>query len=382
MSDRLAVIGTWDFPKTRGVPALTVCARDPESGILTPLTTALDGVSVGALHFDETRGVLYCVDEATAPAGGPAGAGGSVIALSLSATGDLTEIGRCPSYGSLPSYVVPDVAGRFLLVTNHTASVPITTIDGDAERGFRVVPRYDTATTVLLTLDAAGAPTGAADVVVHTGEPGPLPGQTHPRPHSVVRSPSGAFFVVCDKGADAVLTLRLDAGRGRLVVIDTVATVPGSSPRYSVFHPSDPYLFVNCESAPLVTSYRYAEDGRLTPASTVAVLPDERLRPGVRQSDLRLHPDGTVLYSLIRGDDSVAVLDVGDAGEIRLRGVVPAGGRGPRGCAITRDGRFLHIACADTDEVVVWRLDAGGGLAEVVQRIPIVSPGAIALGSR
>ena len=382
----IAYLGTWDFRKQRGADAVTIARRDADTGALEALSTTLPGVSVGAMHLDETRGVLYCLDEASSPLGGPPGGGGTVYAFAVdAASGGLTELSRCPSYGSLPSYVTTDASGRHLLVTNHTTSDAITSIEPDANGGFGIVRRYDSATIVLYDLDASGAVARVADVVTLTGR-GALPGQTHPRPHSVVRSPSGSFFVVCDKGADRVLTLRISAGRdadarSRIEVVGEYATPPGSSPRYAAFHPRRPLLFVNHESAPLVASYRYTEAGVLELIGTVAVTDDPAATHTARQSDLCLHPDGSVLYSLMRGSHEIAVLDVDADGGLGVRSVVPAGGRNPRGCAVSPDGRCLYVAAVDTDEIVVWSLAADGHPDAVMQRLAMVSPGVVTLGS-
>lgn len=210
-----AWIGTWDLPKTRGADALTVCERDRATGALTPIRSLLPGVSVGAMHLDERRRVLYVTDEDTRHGADRQGAGGSVIALAVHDDGALVEIGRRPSYGSLPSYVAVDPTGGFLLVTNHTASAPVARLAGSRAGDYRMTLAYDTATTVLFPLGGDGGIGEPLDILVHDAPAGPRPGQTHPRPHCVVASPSGAFFVVCDKGSDRILTIDVDADAGR-----------------------------------------------------------------------------------------------------------------------------------------------------------------------
>lgn len=379
----LAYVGTWDLHKTRGADALVVCERDRTTGALTPIRSALPGVSVGAMHLDERRGVLYCVDEDTRHGPERQGAGGSVVALAVDDAGGLTEIGRSPSYGSLPSYVAVDVSGRFLLVTNHTASEPIVELSGTRAGEYRMTLSYDTATTVLLPLGEDGSIGEPLDVYVHEGPSGPRPGQTHPRPHSVVRSPSGAFFVVCDKGTDRIFTIGIDVDAGRIRVLEggEFRARPGSSPRYSAFHPTRPFLFVNHEAAAIVTSFRYSEAGELVLLCAESLIPGGDVdRPGIRQSDLCVHPSGAFVYSLIRGGDSVCVLDVDQAsGHLRSRRTVPVGASGPRGCAVSPDGAFLYIAAAGSDEVRVWRIEQDGDLSATGETLRTPTPGAITI---
>lgn len=377
-----AWIGTWDLPKTRGADALTVCERDRATGALTPIRSLLPGVSVGAMHLDERRRVLYVTDEDTRHGADRQGAGGSVIALAVHDDGALVEIGRRPSYGSLPSYVAVDPTGGFLLVTNHTASAPVARLAGSRAGDYRMTLAYDTATTVLFPLGGDGGIGEPLDVLVHDAPAGPRPGQTHPRPHCVVASPSGAFFVVCDKGSDRILTIGVDADAGRIRPLagDGFAAPPGSSPRYAAFHPTRPFLFVNHETAPIVSSFRHTDAGELVPIGTADVLLADGDGAGARQSDLRVHPSGAFVFSLVRGDDSVCVLAVDEAsGSLRPLHTVRVGAAAPRGCAISPDGAFLYIASAGGDEVSAWRIDAHGGLTPAGAPLRTPAPGAIVL---
>ena len=124
-------------------------------------------------------------------------------------TGDLTEINHQPSYGSLPAYAAVDAAGRYLIVVTHTGNTPITKTVRDATGKYRIVVEYDEAATILFRLHSDGSIGDPCDIYKHCGS-GPDNEQTHPRIHSVTRSPSGNLFAVCDKGSDLLYFFRIN----------------------------------------------------------------------------------------------------------------------------------------------------------------------------
>ena len=87
----------------------------------------------------------------------------------------------------------------------------------------------------------------------------------------------------------------------------------------------------------------------MEPICTTAALPEGSERESIaKQSDLKLHPSGRTLYSLIRGLDAIAVFAVTEeTGTLELVQTVELDARGPRGCAISPDGRFMLIAALE-----------------------------------
>jgi 6-phosphogluconolactonase (cycloisomerase 2 family) len=378
----LVYIGNWNRHKPPGGTGFGVCRFDPDTGALELVDNVLAGISVGAACLHPSRHILYCVDEYTILPGYYQGGGGQVFAFAIDpASGRLAEISRGPSYGTLPSYVVTDAAGTRLVVVHHTDRVPITRILGEAPGQYRIALDYDDAATVLFPLADDGTIGGPLDVHRHAGDGGPLARQTHPQLHSVTRSPSGRLFVVCDKGNDEIVVFRIGEADRLERCGEAMRTPPGSSPRYSAFHPALPFLFVNFETMGLVSTYRYDETGRLELACTVGVLPEDG-EDGLeaKQSDLKLHPDGRHLYSLVRGSSSVAVFAIDPAsGALELVQTARLDGLGPRGCAFSPDGRFLLVALLDSHEVSVWAVAPDGRLSPTGHKIRQPNPGTVAV---
>jgi 6-phosphogluconolactonase len=375
-------IGNWDVRKAKAANGFGICRYHAPGGTLEPLGSAFPGISVGAACVDSRRNILYCTDECTTLPGYFLGGGGQVYALAIDpASGALREINHQPSYGTLPSSVAVDSSGSYLVVTHHTDRVPITRVLGGGDEQYRIALEYDDATTVLFPLREDGAIGDPCDVHKHTGSGGPLAKQTHPQLHSVTMSPSGGLFAVCDKGNDEIVLFRIDRRTARLEVCGGAGckSVPGSSPRYSAFHPTLPYLFVNHETKAIVSAFRYTEEGRLDLICSTNALPEECTDDTkMQQSDIRVHPSGKYLYSLIRGINAVSVFAI-DAASGALARIQTAtlDGAGPRGCAISPDGRFMPIAALASHEVLIWAIGADGTLMPTGMKIGQPNPGSV-----
>jgi 6-phosphogluconolactonase (cycloisomerase 2 family) len=372
-------VGNWDRHKS-GPNGFGICRYDASNGGLQVIKSVFPEITVGAACIEAQRGVLYCTDEYDTLPGNFLGGGGQVYAFRIDrGSGDLIEINHCPSYGTLPSSLTLGPDGKHLIVTHHTDRVPVTKVVSDGTSGYRIALDYDDATTVLFPLAEDGSINDPCDVHKHSGNGGPLPKQTHPQLHSVTRSPSGALFVVCDKGNDEIVLFNIDADRSKLRKCGTTKSFPGSSPRYSAFHPRQPYLFVNHETKAVVTSFRYREEGVLEPICSVSALAtsiDDD--PSMHQSDIAVHPSGKYVYSMVRGNNSVAGFRIDEqTGMLVMVQTAAIDGEGPRGFSFSPDGRFLIIAALTSREVLTYAVDERGVLSATGKKIEQPNPGSI-----
>lgn len=378
-----AYIGNWDVRKSAPQNGFGICRYDTETGELQLLNSVFPDISVGAACLDSRRNVLYCTDECTTLPGYFLGGGGQVYAFAIDPeTGDLTELNHQPSYGTLPSYVAVDATGKYLITTHHTDRVPITKVAQDTSGKYRIELEYDDATVVLFPLHDDGSIGDPCDIYKHSGNGGPLARQTHPQLHSVVMSPTGKLFAVCDKGNDEILFFRINHKIAKLELCGGKGfkTIPGSSPRYSVFHPTRPFLFVNHETRAVISAFRYDQDGKLEPICAVNPLPEGcEDDPDMKQSDIRIHPSGKYLYNLIRGINAVSVFAINEeTGDLDKVQTVTLDGTGPRGCAISPDGRFMLIAALTSNEVLVWAIGEDGKLSPTLcKKISQPNPGTV-----
>ncbi len=140
---------------------------------------------------------------------------------------------------------------------------------------------------------------------------------------------------------------------------------PGSAPRYSAFHPQLPYLFVNKENKPLISAFRYDEEGKLEHIWTVDALPPQ-ITPseGFLQSDICLGKSGQYLYSLLRVVNVISVFKIdGKTGKLTLVQAFENACAGGRGCAVSPDGRFLIVAALEGHEVAAYPIGEDGRLS-------------------
>ncbi|MDQ7096541.1 beta-propeller fold lactonase family protein [Desulfosporosinus sp. PR] len=360
---------------------IAICGYEEESGKLQHLKNVYQTLGIGAVYLDTKRNVLYCTDELVDYPGLRAGGGGQVVAFALNpANGDLTEINRRPSYGAKPSSLVTDPAGHYLLVTNHGYRNTVTQTEQDAFGKLFLRVLRDESSVVLYPLREDGSIGEPCDIFRLSGE-GPEPFQLSAHAHSIRRSPLGKLYAVCDKGGDQVFMFKLDYDRQKIVPCpgSPLQRSPGSAPRYSAFHPQLPYLFVNKENKPIISAFRYDEEGKLEHIWTVDALPPQITPPeGFLQSDICLGKSGHYLYSLLRVVNVISVFKIdGKTGRLTLVQALEKACAGGRGCAVSPDGRFLILAALEGHEVATYPIGEDGRLSPAVSSIVQPLPGTV-----
>ena len=358
---------TWGVPQPSGF-GIGICRFDNETGELTPLKIVHDNITAGNALLDAKRRVIYFGHEDMTLPGQVYGGGGQVFALAIDGeSGDLTEINHQPSYGALPVQIAMDPTGNYLIVPHHTGSFPITKVKKDEAGRYKTVAEYDDASIVLSPLAADGAIDDPCDIYIQTGPGGPLERQTHPHLHTVVMSPSGKLFFVSDKGNDQILMFRINYEARKLELCGgkPFPTVPGASVRCAVFHPTKPWLFTNFETTAVVATFRYDESGALEPLSVASALPEGAAdSPAMMQSDIKIHPSGRFLYTLVRGINSASVFEIDPtSGALSRVQTFKLEGTNPRSCTISPDGRFLLVAMILSAEVLVLSIGKDGMLS-------------------
>jgi 6-phosphogluconolactonase len=377
----LVIIGNWDRHKRPPGNGFGVFRFDAETGEMELASTAGLDLTIGCAVLSSDGQRLYAVDEYTILPGLFQGGGGQLVGFRLDRErATLTEFTRTPSFGSLPSFVTLGGNERFCLVTHHTDRVPVTRVRRGPDGAYNIAMTYDDATTVLFPLDDDGTIAPPSDVILHEGAGGPLKRQTHPQLHAVTTSPSGALFAVTDKGNDRTHLFRIDTGQRKLVELGTrFVSEPGSSPRYTAWHPFRPFLFLNHETKALVSSLRYTEDGEIAHVGTWSVLaPGQNDEFELKQSDIKVHPSGKYIYTGIRGTSEVVALRIAqETGRLERFQAVTLDGKGPRGFAISPNGRFMVVAAHDSQLVLVWRIMPDGTLEPTGHRYPQPNPGTV-----
>lgn len=353
-------VGNWSKEGNAGI-GIYHYAPD---GSLTFIKTVREDISSGYVCIDQTKGVLYCVDERPNNIDfGIVGGGGRVFAFKIDdSTGDLTEINHRSTFTSLPCYVSIDKTGSFLMVSNHAGRMPITKVMQDDKGNYYPAVQYDDAAVVLYALNEDGSIGDATDYFVVPCESN-LPTR-NPHLHSIIPSAVHKVFAVCDKGLDKLYMLTLDSEKKKFLLNDgaTALAPEKSAPRYGTFHPSKPYFFMNHERSDLITAYRYDEEGRTEAICTLHSAPED-LIPSAEPSDIRISSDGKFLYAFLRKINYAAVFSVSDDGQLSLIQHLPLDGNNPRGINLTPDGKHLIVAYFLSKEVRTLDILPDGTLA-------------------
>ena len=185
--------------------------------------------------------------------------------------------------------------------------------------------------------------------------------QSQPHLHCVEFTPDGKFLVANDLGTDKihVFPLTSDGELDKEKTFD-VELEPASGPRHICFSKDGRFAYLINELSGKVTALAY--DGQtLTPIQYI-----EADTVGARGSaDIHLSPDGKFLYASNRlKADGIAIFSVDDETGMLTKIGYQLTGIHPRNFVMTPDGKYLLVACRDSNVVQIFRRDAETGLLE------------------
>ena len=337
---------------------------DPENGSAEYVKTVRTDVMAGQMFIDAKRRVLYTVDERREDRS-TGEIGGRVFAFAIDdATGDLTEINHKSAFGTMTAYLTDDATGNYIMVCNHSGMEWVTRVSRDFSGRYHLDAAYADTTLVLYPLEENGAIGDACDVRCF-----PVEGGFTSCLHSVLRSPDGEFYALCDRNHNRVYFFRLDYEHQRFVPSGTLefpwgeTHKGGHAPRYGAFHPTKKLFYFNSEYKPLLTTVAYDSNGGLSTVRIQDTIPQiagiENMK--YSQSDLRVSPDGRFLYELFRGVNAICTYAVDD--ETGLPEMIQThvlAGEGPRGLQFSPDGRFILVANLDTGDVETLAVQSDG----------------------
>lgn len=186
----------------------------------------------------------------------------------------------------------------------------------------------------------------------HTGGPDGSR-QDQPHFHCAIFAPDGKYLLASDFSADAILSFKVE--RDSLIEYASAKLNPGYGPRHIIFKGSD-RAYVIGELSGDITVCEYS-DGRLTPIQVV-----ENDPANARGSaDLRITPDGRYLYASNRlKNDGVGIYRIEQDGKLTSAGYQTTGIH-PRNICITPNGKFLLVACRDSNIIEAYKINPRNG---------------------
>jgi len=342
-------VGTYTGPESKGIYSFLF---DPASGKSTSAQLVSETTNPSFLTIDAAHEHLYAVNEVGDYMGEKTG-GVSAFAIDHK-TGKLTFLNEVSSHGADPCHLSFDKTGKFLLVANYTGgSVAVFPVLSDGRLG------------------------EASSVVQHSGHGPNAERQEGPHAHEIQMTRDNRFALAADLGLDELLVYRFDAAKGTLAANDPAfgKDEPGAGPRHFVFHPAGKSVYVLNEIGGSVTRFAYdARTGGLRMLETVSSLAGG-YKGKNDSAEIITDALGKHLYVSNRGPDDLAVFDVGSKGTLNLVQHVSTKGKAPRHFAIDPTGRFLFAANQESNNIVVFRIDAKTGrLTDTGQVIAAPAP--------
>lgn len=334
------LVGTYTGGKSKGIHVYEFNTEDGSARlsdtIATPdpsyLAVSPDGKTVFAANEEKDSGAV------------------SAFAFDRS-RGSLRLLSKDYTRGAHPCYVSVSGDGRTVVSGNYTGGS---------------VTRF--------SFDPANGIIRRAQLIKHSGSGPNADRQEGPHVHAAVFSPDYRFLFTPDLGTDQVVVYNVDRKKG-LTRRTSVKLGAGSGPRHLVFHPNGKWAYLVQELSGTVTAFSYAE-GHLQRFQTLSILPSD-FKGTFTSADIHVSPDGKFLYASNRDAlNDLAIFRISPAdGRLELVGFQSVLGKTPRNFSFDPTGRFLLVANQNSDEIVVFSVDAlTGRLTDTGRRIEVGNP--------
>lgn len=183
--------------------------------------------------------------------------------------------------------------------------------------------------------------------------------------HCCRLTPDGRYLLAADLGNDCLWRFAVGAD-GKLLPDPVMAyrAPKGTGPRHFIFNDRGDRIYLMGELDGTVTVLSYA-DGTLAELQRVQA----SLTRTQGSADIHLSPDGRFLYTSHRlRDEGVAIFSVDTASGLVSRRAFQPTSAHPRNFAITPNGRFLLVACRDSNTIEVYRREPLTGLLTPMRR--------------
>lgn len=275
-------------------------------------------------------------------------ASAAVVALELDKmTGKLTQLGAQPTLGGAPCYVATN--GRSVLTANYSGG---------------------TMSVFPLRADGRLEPVDSLFQGSATGPDKDRQQEAHV--HCACFSPDGNYIFATDFSADRIQRFLVHPDEAApQALAETVDLAPGSGPRHLTFSPNGRQAYLINELSGKVVVFDYL-NGQLYQKQVIAA---DTL--GARGSaDIHLSPDGRYLYASNRlKGDGLAIFAVNPTDGTLAKVGYQLTGLHPRNFSITPNGRYLLVACRDSNVIQVFlRNEETGWLTPTRQDICLSQP--------
>lgn len=254
-----------------------------------------------------------------------------------------------------PCYIRVSPNGRFLLTANYMGgSISVFPIEKDGKIGDRPY------------------------TIRYKGHGQDSQRQEQPHLHCVEFTPDGKHLVANDLGLDCIHKYPV-VGNGQKVTqsnfINTknkkdIKLESGSGPRHICFRPDGKFAYLINELSGAVTVLSYKKE-LLNPIQYI----QSDTVYGRGSGDIHVSPDGKFVYSSNRlKADGIAIFKVDDKNGTLSRVGYQLTGLHPRNFIITPNGRFLLVACRDSNCIQIFSRNVTTGALTEVGKVAVSKP--------
>lgn len=344
MPTKLLFIGT---RLRKGDPTLEVVRFDSQKGTIETLKS-IDTVDAPTFVIRHPKlPLLYAVQETETTDRKPEGA---VVAIPLEPTSLVFSSRKSISApknsgGTYPCHLHIDRKGSTLFVSN-----------------------YGNGVFTSFFLDNEGYPKEIAQKFAFEGKGYRADRQECSHIHSSLLSPDERFIFVADLGLDRIVRYSCEKRDGKPLCLSNSKFFPvkeESGPRHMLFSPDGRFLYVVEELSNEVSVFSYERvSGELALLQTISTL-EEGQQATNTAADIHTSGDGEHLYVSNRGYDSIAMYKVDRInGKLIYTGSTPSHGNHPRNFTLDNKDRWLLVANADSDAIIVCPISKDSGAIE------------------
>lgn len=245
--------------------------------------------------------------------------------------------------GAAPCYITLSPSGKFVITAN-----------------------YFGGSITIFPLDKEGKLKPDTRLISFIGNGPDKERQNQPHVHCVEFTPDHKYLLANDLGTDQIhifpVSEAMTDGVAHSLLDESkeynVKVEPGSGPRHICFHPNQKYAYLINEISGKVITFSY-ENGKLNALQYI-----EADTTGAKGSgDIHISPDGKFVYASNRLQaDGIAIFSVDQEKGTLTKAGYQLTDIHPRNFIITPNGRYLLVACRDSNTIQIFSRDKVTGL--------------------
>ena len=231
---------------------------------------------------------------------------------------------------------------------------------------FVLTANYIGGSITVFPLDKDGKLKSETRLISFTGNSLDKERQTQPHLHCIEFTPDHKYLLASDLGTDQIhvfpVSENVTDGVSHSLLNESeefnIKVESGSGPRHICFHPNQKFAYLINEISGKVIAFSY-DKGKLNAIQYI-----EADTVGAKGSgDIHISPDGKFLYASNRlKADGIAIFSINQEEGTLTKTGYQLTGIHPRNFIISRNGRYLLVACRDSNSIQVFERDSQTGL--------------------